>query len=1242
MDDYLSRGPHDRLSATSSLLSPLPFGGTDRFRPIALIGRGSMGAVYRVRDHELGIDVALKTLERLDAEQVYRLKQEFRSLAGIVHPNLVYLHELVVTDDMCFFTMEFIDGVDFVNHVRAESSHGTDIVQRFLVAALQVVDGLMALHALRRLHRDVKPSNVCVSTSGRVVLLDLGLAARLEAGGARDTMSHTVAGTYAYMPPEQAWGRPLTTAADWYATGVMFYEALAGQLPFDGALAEVLQAKTASKPRRLSAVTGFVPDWLDDVIAALLDPDAPHRPDGHQLRETLRRRHGTTMPRPSPSAASDDVELIGRERELDELRNMLAATSRGERVVGCVEGVSGIGKTELLRRFLGESERAGTVVALRGRCHPHESVPYKALDTIVDELSRFLVMQPDAAARALLPRHLPALVRLFPVLGRVPLVSESARTVPHGDSVEVRRLGVRALRELLGRITDSRLLVMWIDDLQWGDPDSTALIIDLLRPPDAPAFLLLASFRSEDRHHLPLLRALDDLVALVDGPRVLTIEVGPLENADALRLAYDRSPPEARSEARIAAITAESAGSPFLISAIARSSGFELRASDGSGSAVVADVIGSLVRAQPDAAQHVLQLVAVAGEPIERSIVLRVAGPGDATRAMIDLLESRSLLRTTTVGDALAVETYHDRIRDSVVRRLTPATLVALNRDLAIAFEASGLAEPEALARYFHGAGELAKAAGYALAAADKASDALAFVRAAELYHLAREWDPRDVTWTRVLLTREADALVNAAHFVDAARLYLAAVDGASSADALELRRCASEQLLAGGRIDEGVATLRGLLTDLGVGYPRTPRHAMVTVALRVAHLFLRRIKPPRPTSPGSGEALDLARVDTCHSAAKSLSHVDPMRGLYFSLEGLRHAFSAGDPVRLGRSLGVVGASLAGVGGKAVAAKGAAMVRVAEAIAAATGSPELRGTLDVSTGQTLMLSARWKDALARSDTGVTLLTERCRGYVFECNIARASAMRSLEELGAFADLAVRAQELMDAAAGVGNSYAELAAATHLVLTRLAADDLPGARRLAGRDAELWTRTGYHLQHLYSLRADAFCELYDGDATGAFARLIAAWPKLRGAGLLRIPLARVDALALRSRLAVCRALHHPSEHATLLRAAERDTRRLSREARADAAVHARMLEATIAAQRRDFTRAITSLDAAISLAKAADMPLYAATARRRKGTILGGTAGAELVAAADDVMQGHGVVRPDRWTELYLPGCTTPS
>ena len=192
--------------------------------------------------------MALKTLRRSTAADLYRLKREFRSLADVAHPNLVCLYELFVEDDRCFFTMELVNGTGFVDHVRgADRSHRSDI--RLVPAARQLVEGVCALHRKGKLHCDIKPSNVLVTTDGRVVVLDFGLIADQRYGQAGDA-NYVAGGTPAYMAPEEAPGMAPSEASDWYAVGVTLYEALTGVLPFSGPLRDVRAHKRAQDPPR--------------------------------------------------------------------------------------------------------------------------------------------------------------------------------------------------------------------------------------------------------------------------------------------------------------------------------------------------------------------------------------------------------------------------------------------------------------------------------------------------------------------------------------------------------------------------------------------------------------------------------------------------------------------------------------------------------------------------------------------------------------------------------------------------------------------------------------------------------------------------------------------------------------------------------------------------------------------------------------------------------------------------------
>src|SRR4030095_15650343 len=367
----------------------LDFTGTERFELIRPLGEGGFGVVYEAFDRHQSARVALKLLRVGAGASLFRFKREFRALTDVSHPNLVVLHELLTDGGHWFFTMELVHGVPVVAYARPRN--GLDEM-RLREALAQLTDALTAIHRLGIVHRDIKPSNILVTAKGRVVVLDFGLVA--ERLGEIDDQTATgessvVLGTPAYMAPEQVTSDPVTPAADWYSVGVVLYQALTGRVPFTGPTGDVLEPKRSRTPLHPTDVAPDVPDDLADLCMRLLQPDPHDRPSGEAVQQSLSAAKGRSKPAVVGTPVPD--VLIGREPHLAALGEAFDISKRGETVVAFISGLSGMGKTALMRYFLHEERNEEpSLLALTSRCYERETMPYKAIDPMVDALARHL------------------------------------------------------------------------------------------------------------------------------------------------------------------------------------------------------------------------------------------------------------------------------------------------------------------------------------------------------------------------------------------------------------------------------------------------------------------------------------------------------------------------------------------------------------------------------------------------------------------------------------------------------------------------------------------------------------------------------------------------------------------------------------------------------------------------------------------------------------------------------------
>lgn len=248
-----------------------------RYQVVALLGVGSSGRVYRVRDHELEETVALKVLRRelLDStEVVARFRQEVRLARRVTHPNVARTYDIGEHVGQRFLTMEFIDGRSLRDLIRAEAPLPAT---RAVAIGRMLCAGLAAAHAAGVIHRDLKPDNILVDQGGRAVITDFGIAHTFAQG---DASGRLAVGTPAYMAPEQVQGRlEPDPRADLYALGAILYELLTGARAWPGTSAVTVATArlTEPPPDPRAARAGLTPALAELVLECMarLPSDRP-------------------------------------------------------------------------------------------------------------------------------------------------------------------------------------------------------------------------------------------------------------------------------------------------------------------------------------------------------------------------------------------------------------------------------------------------------------------------------------------------------------------------------------------------------------------------------------------------------------------------------------------------------------------------------------------------------------------------------------------------------------------------------------------------------------------------------------------------------------------------------------------------------------------------------------------------------------------------------------------------------
>jgi serine/threonine protein kinase len=1175
------------LAAASNESAEVPHAlASGRFRLLARLGEGSFGVVYAALDARDGTRIALKRLRALHSDDLFRLKREFRTLADVVHPNLVRRHELWFEAGEAFFTMELIEG-------RSPREAWLAAPERLRTGLRQLATGLAELHRRGLVHRDLKPSNVIVGEADRVVLLDFGLTAL------RDSQSF-IAGTPSYMAPEALEGR-IGPAADMFAVGVILHEVLTGQLPAAGAAVAPVGDAAA----------------LGTLCAALLSPVPDARPTAQAMIAWLDAEHaGAPVAAPRDETSGDARAFVGRARELEVLRNVFGQIADGSPRAVLVRGESGIGKTALLARL--QLELQPSAVWLTSACRDSEVLPYPALDGAMDALAEYLSTLPRASVVPLLPRNVHALAQLFPVLDRVEAVAErrAMHRLPR-DPGQVRLLAYGALHALLHRLCEQRPLVIAIDDLHWIDPDSAALLAYVLGNPEPPGLLLLGTVRTD--HALnPAFRG------LLEGMRIPAQELtlGELDATAGANLARSwLSRGSAGVDSRLLErVVAESGGHPFLLSALAR----EASTLDEPELSLEA-ALTARWRALAPAAQRLLELCAVCERPLPVSLLLAAAEGAD--HAVVQELRVARLARRVQHGAEDGIEPYHARVRDAVLRGLPVERQLELHRALADALRPQARDRAEALVEHLAACGEGAEAATLAIGAAVHASLQLAFDRAAALYAIAIRHGGDDARRFQWLIYR-AGALRSAGRSVEAAgALHEASRLAPSAADARKLVRESGELLVFAGEIELGLERLSPLLAEVGLELAADAAAAIAAGFGAFGALIEQGVVRAQRVAPPT--AAELERLELSLTLANGLALID-MRGIPFAVSALSSALTLNVAPLLHRACATFVSLTAGLFFNPLIEPALALCRE---LTHSLGTPYARAVLCSAEGEAAHFSGRFLVAEAAFEQAERILLESCVGAHRElASVRNGAVLIEYAQKGDFQSQLERTLGWQADAAARGDMFHENVLRVAHSIVWIAQDKPEKARAELELAATRW-QTGAGAYEVGMLEFFDVLDRYEGRDDVHLRPLqgrddilnspAASTPFLGGYVHLQRAWGSLRALA---------AGRHTQRERVLVQEAIRALRALGPEIwRAVAEAYQANLDYLGGARES----ALQLLAAAENRFRQLHMRCLAACARKRHGELSGGVFGERLEREAVAELRQLGVVRPDRWCKAYF-------
>ncbi|HLM48896.1 MAG TPA: protein kinase, partial [Myxococcaceae bacterium] len=491
---------------------------TGRYHIRELLGEGGMGRIWLAEDVQEQRRVALKEMQVPSGlphskveELVLMFRHEFFAMKRLQHPGTLKVFDCGMTGSgNRFITMEVVGGQD-LSALARERAFDTATLYRVLIQMAQV---LAFIHSRLYVHCDIKSSNVRITETGAVKLMDFGVMHQLGTPSAG-----RLKGTLEYLAPEWQRGASIDGRADLYSLGVMAFYLATRQLPFRGDTPGILLANhLIQSPPRPSSLCPVDPQ-LEEIILLLLAKDPRERfQDASELLEALCHASGEPLPQETLSARSSYLhvpEVVGRQEELDQLLGAILDADKGQSRAVLLGALAGVGKSRLLQEFELQAKLAELPFGL-GQCRAEGLAP---LAPIVQALRALVPHTPEAL-----------LTRLGPLLGKVvPTLATAPAPVFQDENAE--KMAVfGALVEWLQTLGRQLTFVLCLEDLHWADSASLEVLNVIIRALHGTRGVVVGSFRSNELSRLSL------AFATVDEGLTSRLELAPLkaEHLDAL------------------------------------------------------------------------------------------------------------------------------------------------------------------------------------------------------------------------------------------------------------------------------------------------------------------------------------------------------------------------------------------------------------------------------------------------------------------------------------------------------------------------------------------------------------------------------------------------------------------------------------------------------------------------------------------------------------------------------------